>query len=366
MSETERQQSRTKFRHEQIDANPPCSRLGFCLTTDLTGNGLPDVIVGGAGQGFPGRDFVAQLDRDTPLPVEAMLDLVGVEHTNLFWYENPGWERHDVAFAPNLDVGATLCDVTGDGRQNVVVGQGINNTDVYWFEMPDDPREPWTPHLVTDTFEKYHDLAAGDVDGDGVDELVGLSQESETVFYYDIPEDPTVEPWPESCLHIVDRGIEIEGLRIRDIDHDGQHEIIAGTYVYHRDSGAATGWRRDPVVTGWDDTRVELADLDGDGDLEVIFSEGDSPTTVPILAASRSSTGRSGPEQSSKTVSFAPTRCRSRTSTATGPPTYTSPRWGWARTTTRSTSCSGTAATGPSTGKSCPGASRPTRPSPST
>ncbi|MFC7021044.1 MULTISPECIES: FG-GAP repeat domain-containing protein [Haloarcula] len=277
MSETERQQSRTQFRHEQIDANPPCSRLGFCLTTDLTGNGLPDVIVGGAGQGFPARDLAYQLDRDTPLPVEAILDVVGIEHTNLFWYENPGWERHDVAFVPNLDVGATLCDVTGDGRQNVVAGQGINNTDVYWFEMPDDPREPWTPHLVTDTFEKYHDLAAGDVDGDGADELVGLSQESETVFYYDIPEDPTVVPWPESCLHIVDRGIEIEGLRIRDIDHDGQSEIIAGTYVYHRDSGAATGWRRDPVVTGWDDTRVELADLDGDGDLEVIFSEGDSP-----------------------------------------------------------------------------------------
>ncbi|EMA08764.1 FG-GAP repeat domain-containing protein [Haloarcula marismortui] len=277
MTETEQQQSRTQFRHEQIDANPPCSRLGFCLTTDLTGSGLPDVIVGGAGKGFPGRGFASQLDRDTPLPVGTLLDLVGVEHTNLFWYENPGWERHDVAFTPNLDVGATLCDVTGDGRPNVVSGQGINNTNIYWFEMCDDPREPWTPHLVSDAFEKYHDIAAGDVDGDGTDEVVGLSQESEAVFYYDIPDNPTVEPWPDSHLHIVDQGIEIEGLRIQDIDHDGQQEIIAGTHIYHRDSGATTGYRRDPVVTDWDDTRVELADIDGDGDLEVIFSEGDSP-----------------------------------------------------------------------------------------
>lgn len=32
-----------RFRHEVIDADPPCGKLGFCLTEDLTGNGRPDV-----------------------------------------------------------------------------------------------------------------------------------------------------------------------------------------------------------------------------------------------------------------------------------------------------------------------------------
>lgn len=54
----------------------------------------------------------------------AVRSMVGLDETNRFWYENPGWERHDVAFAPHLDVGATLCDVTGDGRPTVVAGQG--------------------------------------------------------------------------------------------------------------------------------------------------------------------------------------------------------------------------------------------------
>ena len=39
------QSSPLQFRHERIDASPPCGRLSFCIATDLTGNGQDDVIV---------------------------------------------------------------------------------------------------------------------------------------------------------------------------------------------------------------------------------------------------------------------------------------------------------------------------------
>lgn len=57
---------------------------------------------------------------------------------------------------------------------------------------------------MTDAFEKYHDLATGDVDDDGEPELVGVSQESEVVFYDDIPDDPYRSPWPDANRHVVD------------------------------------------------------------------------------------------------------------------------------------------------------------------
>jgi hypothetical protein len=265
------------MKHERIDGSPPCAKLGFCLTTDLTGNGKPDIIVGGAGDSFPGKDVIWDAYRQGIPTFRSLRSLVGMDESNLFWYENPGWERHDVAFTPHLDVGATLCDVTGDGRQNVIAGQGLSNTEVFWFDYPTDPREEWEPHLVTDAFEKYHDLTVGDIDGDGEMELVGVSQESETVFYYDIPDDPYQSPWPDSHRHIVDRGREIEGLRICDIDGDGENELLAGTSIYSRRNGTGSGWDREDVVTGWDDTRVAVADLDGDGDMEIVYSEGDSP-----------------------------------------------------------------------------------------
>ena len=266
-----------RFRHERVDENPPCARLGFCLTTDLTGNGRDDVIIGGAGSSYKGKRFVRQV-KESGFPMPAKLrNRLGLEEVHLFWYENPGWDRHKIAVAPGLDVGATLGDVTGNGRTDIVAGQGIGQHDVYWFEQPTDPRGTWKRYLITNDFEKYHDLEFSDVDDDGEPEIVGLSQESEVIFYYDVPDDPYESPWPAENRHIVAEQTEVEGVRIIDIDDDGRTEILAGTSIYDRPAEPGQSWNREDVVTGWDDTRVTVADLDEDGDLEVIYSEGDSP-----------------------------------------------------------------------------------------
>jgi hypothetical protein len=46
MSETVPESPRLAFSHETVDASPPSRELEFCHTTDLTGNGRPDIIVG--------------------------------------------------------------------------------------------------------------------------------------------------------------------------------------------------------------------------------------------------------------------------------------------------------------------------------
>lgn len=271
MSETQR----FTFRHERIDADAPSDRLGVCLTTDLTGNGRPDVIVGAYGP----RENLFVRGAKTNLPSLAGLRRrLGVAEPTLYWYENTGteWIRHTMADVPYIDVGGTLGDVNGDGRMDVVVGQGLGENGVYWVEQPTNPRNEWTPRLVTDDYEKYHDLAWLDVDDDGEAELVGLSQQSETVFYYDVPEDPTVEPWPEANRTVVTDSLRCEGIAVADIDGDGRSELLTGTSVFHRgDDGAWTG---EQVLEGWDDVRLAVADLDGDGEPEMVYAEGDSPT----------------------------------------------------------------------------------------
>lgn len=265
------------FRHERLDSEPPCAKLGFCLTTDLTGNGWEDVIIGGMGSGYPGQRFIIAAE-DKGLPtLRSLRKRLGLHETHLFWYENPGWQRHEIASAPYLDVGGALGDVTENGRLDVIAGQGIHHYDLYWFEQPVDPRHPWKRRLITEDFEKYHDVAFGDVDDDGEPEIVGLSQESEMVFYYDIPDNPYRSPWPEKCQHIIAEGLRGQGLAILDLDGDGRTELIAGTSVFNRTNTAGTGWQREDIVTDWEGTRVAVADLDGDGDLEVVLSEGDSP-----------------------------------------------------------------------------------------
>jgi len=263
-----------EFSHERIDASPPCSRLSSLQTVDLTGNGRPDVIVTGMG-GKPTISLAGR-ERRVPMPGPASRLVLRLE-THAFWYQNPGWKRHTLAPESrlHLGVGSTLLDVDDDGAVDLIVGQGFGRSDVYWYEQPPDPRTPWNQYLLTDTFEKYHDLLATDIDEDGTPELLGLSQDSETLFYYDIPDDPYQEPWPDSNLHVVDDGRRSEGLAVADIDGDTAVEIVGGTNAYHRSNG---GWCREDICTGWDDTRVAIADIDGDGSPEVVFTEGDSPT----------------------------------------------------------------------------------------
>jgi hypothetical protein len=278
-----------EFSHEVIDDAPPCGRLGICQPTDLTGNGRPDLVVGGLGSntlpvlGTSGFPLIGRLFKRL--------------ETSIFWYENPGWERHALSRSHDLFVfGNALGDLTGNGRLDLVVGQGIGANDIYWFEQPTDPRDYWTRRLIDSAFEKYHDLALGDIDNDGRPELVGTSQESEVVFYYDIPADPRRSPWPDECRHVIADDTNVEGLEIVDIDGDGYNELLAGPYVYRyrptatdtatagvveADGGAtplADGWHREQIAAGWDWARLAVGDIDGDGDQEVVLSEGDAPS----------------------------------------------------------------------------------------
>jgi len=263
------------FRHERVDGNPPAGRMTNLHATDITGNGKPDIVV--TALGVNPRVTVPGIGELQLRYTSGVMRLIPYLETNVLWYENASWERHAVSTTRDLQigVGSATCEFGEDGRPGLVAGQGTGESDVYWFESGPDPREPWDRYTITDAFQKYHDLAVADVDDDGEPELVGLSQESDTLFYCDVPADPRRSPWPAECLHVVDDDIHAEGLAVVDIDGDGRTEIVAGPALYHRtDAGS---WERETIATGWEYTRVAVGDLDGDGEHEVVLSEGDSP-----------------------------------------------------------------------------------------
>jgi hypothetical protein len=146
--------------------------------------------------------------------------------------------------------------------------------------------------VITDRFEKYHDQAVGDVDGDGRDELVFLSQKAGVLAYYDIPADPRVEPWPSECFRVIDDAVpyQTEGLWVGDVDGDGRVEVLAGTSIYRRDD--AGRWARAAFLTGYTMTRPAVADLTGDGRLDIVVAEGESdPARLAVVWGGGSGAG---------------------------------------------------------------------------
>lgn len=243
-----------KFEHRIIDDNPAGSENDVTLIADVDGDGLNDIIIAGKygpGEGRPAADG------------------------NVVWYEAPRWTRHVIGFG-ELEAGGVTLDLTGSGRPDLVIGEQHNGTHLYWWENPDDPTQRWTRRLITDRFQKYHDQAVGDVDGDGRDELVVLSQVAKVLMYFDIPDDPRVQPWPEHCCHVIATDIDLEGLRIVDIDGDGVNEIVAGANYFKHTGDPTRPWRRVTLIDPFAAARAAVADLNGNGHLDIVLAEGES------------------------------------------------------------------------------------------
>jgi hypothetical protein len=242
------------FRHWIIDPYPntgPDCCTDVLMLGDMNGDGMLDVVVG------------AQ----------------NAEQAGLVWYRYPSWEKHSVARGEFTTDGQTA-DIDQDGDTDIVVGNFTPGREtIDWFENVSGAGEgTWVRHTLGSGY--VHDVETGDMDGDGDPDVVTCDKKKVVLW-------EQVTPLEFRRHVMVER--PGEGLKLADIDGDGDPDIVFGASWLENPGALTEGWEPHAIADQWPaDTRVSIADMNADGRPDVVLSGSEGEGRVSWFEAPES------------------------------------------------------------------------------
>ena len=192
--------------------------------------------------------------------------------------DGTAWLEHPVDEDINGSFSVFAADVDGDGDLDVLGAAGFPDDDVTWWENFDGNGTIWIEHTIDGSFEGARSVYAADVDGDGNLDVLGAASEADEIAWWkNTAGDGSV--WTE---HVVDDAFNgAKSVYAADVDGDGDVDVLGA---------AGEGCCADDDITWWENTTgngtvwaehivdgdfrgavsVYSGDVDGDGDLDVL------------------------------------------------------------------------------------------------
>ena len=230
----------------------------------------------------PRNVHVADMDGDGDLDVVA----TSLDDDTVSWYENdgaddPSWTAADIDTNSDGAFGVYVDDMDDDGDLDIVIGSAYDDT-IAWYENDGAADPSWTKSAIDTSADGARNLHVGDMDGDGDLDIVAASADDDTIAWYE--NDGAANPaWTKS---VIDSSLDAAlSVYPADLDGDGDLDIVSAsafdhTIAWYQNDGAADpSWSGTDITTSATGARdVFVGDMDGDGDLDIVAASVDDDT----------------------------------------------------------------------------------------
>ncbi len=217
------------------------------------------------------RATLVDMDKDGDL------DFVTGSVVRTYWFEyvsDSVWNPHLITTQSNSDVGGVSLDIDGDGWVDHTAGS-------LWFKNPGTSPMENFESFNSGCLYRTHDMEQGDMDGDGIVDVISLSDQGLGVSWCKFSNGPE-EPWQVYEILPVDNNRqEHSGMNVGDIDGDGDLDVSMVTRWVENVDGKGESWQPHDLegmgikgIYGYGG-ETEVADLDGDGDNDIVVTEAD-------------------------------------------------------------------------------------------
>ena len=200
-------------------------------------------------------------DNDILVDYDAYLD----------WYEQgtapaPLWTRHVISPFPAGSLSVQAADIDQDGDMDVVSGGWYENNGAA------DPSFTYRPVITFPTAGYLSSIFVKDIDRDGDPDIV--SSEEERIAWHENRGGTPIVWTSRSVSTAVDFAMAVHAA---DLDGDTDVDILSASFDddkiawYENDGGSPPGFTAHTITTGaWGARTVHAADVDGDGDVDVL------------------------------------------------------------------------------------------------
>ncbi|HLO42206.1 MAG TPA: VCBS repeat-containing protein [Phycisphaerales bacterium] len=189
------------------------------------------------------------------------------------------WSSHAVSSGLIQPRGNAAGDLDRDGKVDIITAETGRNRILLHRNSGTPGSGGWTTSVAVTSFPFASEVQTGDLDGDGDLDLVATANNGQRLAWYVNSGQPFSGAWTERVLESSPH-IKVECI---DIDRDGDIDIVAMskfilTVLENNGAASPTFTRRILVNSTLEIDDFEIADINGDGRLDIAYAQADSTT----------------------------------------------------------------------------------------